>query len=57
MAKKLIPKALSAGLSLTLCAALVVPSFVASFSDLQDAINSKSGRNTITYPLRGVRRY
>lgn len=39
MAKKYIHKALSVGLSLALCASLVVPSFAASFSELNDAIN------------------
>lgn len=39
MAKKYIHKALSVGLSLALCAGLVLPSFAASFSDLNNAIN------------------
>lgn len=39
MAKKYIHKALSVGLSLALCAGLVLPSFAASFTDLNNAIN------------------
>lgn len=40
MAKKYIQKALSVGLSLTLCAGLVVPSFAASFTDLKNVIDT-----------------
>lgn len=39
MAKKLFPRALSVGLSLALCAGMVLPSFAASFADLQNAID------------------
>ena len=39
MAKKFFPRALSVGLSLALCAGLVLPSFAASFADLQNAVN------------------
>lgn len=40
MAKKYIHKALSVGLSLALCAGLVLPSFAASFNDLNNAIQN-----------------
>lgn len=40
MAKKYIQKALSVGLSLTLCASLVVPSFAATFTDLKNVIDT-----------------
>ena len=42
MAKKFFPRALSVGLSLALCASMVLPSFAASFADLQNAIDGKS---------------
>lgn len=48
MAKKYIQKALSVGLSLTLCAGLVVPSFAASFEDLQHAFNGNGAHEGIT---------
>lgn len=44
MAKKFFTKALSVGLSLTLCAGLVAPALAASFTDLQDAIDGKSDK-------------
>ncbi len=40
MAKKFLPRALSVGLSLALCASMVAPSFAASFTELQKAINT-----------------
>ena len=39
---KLVKRTLVAALSLTLCAAMIVPSFAASFTELQDAINGKT---------------
>ena len=54
MAKKLFPKALSVGLSLSLCAGLVAPSFAATFTELQGVINAetalvKDGSTVIGY--------
>ena len=43
MAKKFFSKALSVGLSLTLCASLAAPAFAASFQDLNDAIKGSGG--------------
>ena len=40
MAKKFFPRALSVGLSLALCAGMVLPSFAASFADLNKAITT-----------------
>lgn len=39
MAKKFFKKALSVGLSLTLCAGMVAPAFAANFTDLQNVID------------------
>ena len=41
MAKKYFQKALSVGLSLTLCASLVAPALAASFNELNDAIKGE----------------
>ncbi len=46
MAKKFLPKALSVGLSLALCAGMVMPSFAATFTDLQNVIDNKEYTGT-----------
>lgn len=63
MAKKYIHKALSVGLSLALCAGLVLPSFAASMQELKDVINNQtslkndSGEDRISYDNGTVKLY
>ena len=52
MAKKYFQKALSVGLSLTLCASLVAPALAANFGDLQNAVNNTKGTQ-----IEGTNRY
>ena len=48
---KIWKKALSAGLSLALCAGMVLPSFAASFADLQNAIDGTSDTSETQFNL------